>query len=173
MDLKNYIRTIPDFPKQGIMFRDITTLIGNAEGLKLALDKLIEIAKTTEFDAVAGLESRGFVFGTPIAYALNKPFIPIRKKGKLPHNTIEVSYDLEYGSSTLEMHADAVKPGQKILVIDDLIATGGSAKACAQLIEKLGGEVAKFLFVIELIDLKGRETLNGYDVETLTVFEGE
>lgn len=173
MDLKNYIRTIPDFPKQGIMFRDITTLIGNAEGLKLALDQFIEIAKNTEFDAVAGLESRGFIFGTPIAYALNKPFIPIRKKGKLPHNTIEVSYDLEYGSSTLEMHADAVKPGQKILVIDDLIATGGSAKACAQLIEKLGGEVAKFLFVIELIDLKGRDALSSYDVETLTVFEGE
>lgn len=173
MDLKNYIRTIPDFPKQGIMFRDITTLIGNAEGLKLALDQLIEIAKNTEFDAVAGLESRGFIFGAPIAYALNKPFIPIRKKGKLPHNTIEVSYDLEYGSSTLEMHADAVKPGQKVLVIDDLIATGGSANACAQLIEKLGGEVAKFLFVIELIDLKGRDALSSYEVETLTVFEGE
>jgi adenine phosphoribosyltransferase len=173
MDLKNYIRTIPDFPKEGIMFRDITTLIGNAEGFKLALDQLIDIAKNTEFDVVAGLESRGFVFGAPIAYALGKPFIPIRKKGKLPHNTIEVSYDLEYGSSTLEMHVDAIKKGQKVLIIDDLIATGGSAKACAQLIEKLGGEVAKFLFVIELIDLNGREALNGYDVETLTVFEGE
>lgn len=173
MDLKNYIRTIPDFPKEGIMFRDITTLIGNAEGFKLALDQLIDIAKNTEFDVVAGLESRGFVFGAPIAYALGKPFIPIRKKGKLPHNTIEVSYDLEYGSSTLEMHVDAIKKGQKVLIIDDLIATGGSAKACAQLIEKLGGEVAKFLFVIELIDLKGREALNDYKVETLTVFEGE
>ena len=173
MDLKNYIRTIPDFPKEGIMFRDITTLIGNAEGFKLALDQLIDIAKNTEFDAVAGLESRGFIFGAPIAYALGKPFIPIRKKGKLPHNTIEVSYDLEYGSAVLEMHADAIEKGQKVLVIDDLIATGGSAKACAQLIEKLGGEVAKFLFVIELIDLKGREALDGYKVETLTVFEGE
>ncbi len=173
MDLKKYIRTIPDFPKEGIMFRDITTLIGNAEGFKLALDQLIDIAKNTEFDAVAGLESRGFIFGAPIAYALGKPFIPIRKKGKLPHNTIEVSYDLEYGSAVLEMHADAIEKGQKVLVIDDLIATGGSAKACAQLIEQLGGEVAKLLFVIELIDLKGRETLKGYDVETLTVFEGE
>ena len=173
MDLKNYIRTIPDFPKEGIMFRDITTLIGNAEGFKLALDQLIDIAKNTDFDAVAGLESRGFIFGAPIAYALGKPFIPIRKKGKLPHNTIEVSYDLEYGSAVLEMHADAIEKGQKVLVIDDLIATGGSAKACAQLIEKLGGEVAKFLFVIELIDLKGREALDGYKVETLTVFEGE
>ena len=173
MDVKDYIRTIPDFPVKGIMFRDVTTIIGDGEGFKLAIDKMLEALRGVEFDAVAGIESRGFIFGAPIAYMLGKPLVPIRKKGKLPHKTVEESYALEYGTATIEMHEDALKKGDRVVIIDDLIATGGSAKAAVRLCEKLGAEVVKLLFLIELPDLGGRKTLDGYNVESITQFEGE
>ena len=172
-ELKDYIRTIPDFPKEGIMFRDVTTVISDADGFGLAIDDMQSALEGIDFDAVAGIESRGFIFGAPIAYNLGKAFVPIRKKGKLPHKTIEESYALEYGNATIEIHEDAIKPGQKVVLVDDLIATGGSMKAAVNLIEKLGGEVVKILFLIELTDLHGRAVLEGYDVYSSTEFEGE
>ena len=173
MDIKDYIRTIPDFPVPGIQFRDITTVLQDADGLQLAIKELCDRLEGVEFDVIAGVESRGFIFGAPIAYALHKPFIPIRKKGKLPYATVEESYALEYGTATIEMHSDAIRPGQRVVLVDDLIATGGSAGAAARLIEKLGGSVAKMLFLIELPALHGREALAGYDVASVTQFEGE
>ena len=173
MNVKDYIRTIPDFPVKGIMFRDVTTVISDADGFKLAVDEVIKCLDGVEFDAVAGIESRGFIFGAPIAYMLGKPFVPIRKKGKLPHKTVEESYALEYGTATIEMHEDALEKGDRVVIIDDLIATGGSAKAAVRLVEKLGGEVKKLVFLIELPDLRGREALEGYEVATVTQFEGE
>ena len=173
MDVKDYIRTIPDFPKKGIMFRDVTTVLQDADGFKLAIDELIKLLDGVEFDVVVGIESRGFIFGSPIAYALGKPFIPIRKKGKLPFNTVEESYALEYGTATIEIHSDAIKEGQRAIIIDDLIATGGTVKAAARLIEKLGGSVVKAIFLLELPDLHGRETLKDYDVDAVAAFEGE
>ena len=173
MDVKDYIRTIPDFPVKGVMFRDVTTVISDADGLKLAIDELIKCLEGVEFDAIAGIESRGFIFGAPMAYAMNKPFVPIRKKGKLPYHTIEESYALEYGTATIEIHEDALKKGDRVVIVDDLIATGGSAKAAAKLVEKLGASVTKLVFLIELPDLHGREVLKDYDVATVTQFEGE
>ena len=171
--LEEYVRTVPDFPKKGIMFRDITTIMQDAAGLKLAIDEMQKLLDGVEFDVIAGIESRGFIFGMPIAYNLGKPFVPIRKKGKLPAETVEMSYDLEYGSATIEMHKDAIKPGQKVIIIDDLIATGGTIEASAKLIEEVGGVVTKLLFLIELTDLGGRNKLSKYDVSSVLSYSGE
>lgn len=168
-----YVRTIPDYPEPGIMFRDITTLLMQPEGFKLAIDDLMSALEGVDFDVIAGAESRGFIFGTPIAYELGKPFALVRKKGKLPAETVSMDYDLEYGSATIEMHKDAIKPGQKVVLIDDLIATGGTIEAAAKLVEKLGGEVVKILFVMELAGLNGREKLKDYDVYSTLTYPGK
>ena len=160
-ELKEYVRTIPNFPKEGIMFRDVTSVIQDPEGLKLAIDSMQDKIKDLDFDLVMGAESRGFVFGTPIAYNLNKGFVMCRKKGKLPCETISESYALEYGEATLEIHKDSIKPGQKVLIVDDLIATGGTVEAMIKLVEDLGGQVAGIVFLIELVDLHGRDKLKG------------
>ena len=170
--MEDYVTTIPDFPKEGIMFRDITTILSDKDGLKMAVDGLIEKLKGVDFDLVLGSESRGFIFGTPIAYALNKGFILVRKKGKLPRAVYSEEYDLEYGKATLEMHRDAVKKGQKVVIIDDLIATGGTTEAIIKLVEREGGEVVKIGFVMELEGLKGRERLKDYDVFSLISYPG-
>ncbi len=172
-ELDQYIRTIPDFPEPGIMFRDITTMLSDPEGFRMAIDQMQERLSKVDFDVLAGTESRGFIFGTPLAYNMNKPFVLIRKKGKLPAETVEQTYDLEYGTATIEMHKDSVKPGQKVVLVDDLIATGGTIEAAAKLVEKLGGEVVKMMFVIELAGLKGRERLSAYDVDALLTYEGK
>ena len=171
--LEDYIRTIPDFPEPGIMFRDITTVFQDADGLKLAIDSMQEMVADLDYDVIVGAESRGFIYGAALAYNLHKPLILVRKKGKLPWKTIGVDYDLEYGKATLEMHVDAIKPGQKALIVDDLLATGGTAKAIAQLVEQLGGEVVGMLFMIELAGLKGREFLKGYRVDSALIFDGK
>ena len=155
--LEDYVTTIPNFPKEGIMFRDITTILSDKDGLKLAIDGLIEALKNVDFDVVVGSESRGFIFGTPVAYAMNKSFILVRKKGKLPRAVYSEDYALEYGTATLEMHQDAIKKGEKVVIIDDLIATGGTTEAIIKLVEREGGEVVKIGFVMELEGLKGRE----------------
>ncbi len=171
--IEDYIRTIPDFPKPGIMFRDITGVMQDAEGFKLAIDTIDELIKDVEYDVVVAPESRGFIFGTPVAYKNSKAVVPVRKKGKLPGETIEESYELEYGTAVLEIHKDAIKPGQKVVIIDDLIATGGTTEAIIRLVEKLGGEVVRIAFLIELVDLKGREKLKDYDVVSVVTYEGE
>ena len=170
--LEEYVTAIPDFPEKGIIFRDITTILQDEDGLKLAIDGLAERLNGVDFDVIAGPESRGFIFGTPLAYRVGKGFVMIRKKGKLPRETISEEYELEYGKACIEVHKDAIKPGQKVVLVDDLIATGGSAAASIRLIERLGGKVVKVLFVIELKGLKGREKLKGYDVESLISYEG-
>ena len=172
-DLKSLIRTIEDFPKPGIHFRDITTLINDAEGFKQTIDELIAKVDGYQIDAILGAESRGFIFGAPMAYALGKPFVPIRKAGKLPGETVCESYDLEYGSASIEIHADALKPGMKVVIIDDLLATGGTLAASIKLVEKLGVKVEKILCVIELPDLKGRDSIKGYDFDSLVCFDGD
>ena len=174
MDLKKHIRSIPDYPKKGILFRDITTLIKNSEAFKYTNDKIVEKAKKIEFDKVAAIESRGFVFASTISYLLNKPFILLRKKNKLPADVHSVDFELEYGKATIEVHKDSIKKNEKILVIDDLIATGGTAEAAAKLIEISGGEVAGFIFVINLFDLPGNNLLKkkGYKTESLIEFPG-
>ena len=171
--IDDYITSIPDFPQPGIIFRDITSVIQDAEGLKLAIDEYVKLLDGVDFDVLVAAESRGFIFGAPIAYLLNKPLILVRKKGKLPRETIEESYELEYGSATVEMHTDAIKPGQKAVIIDDLIATGGTVEASARLVERLGGEVVKMIFLIELAGLKGRERLAKYDVAAVLTYEGK
>ena len=171
--LEEYVLSIPDFPEPGIIFRDITTVIQDPEGLKLAIDGLVNLVKDLDFDLVIGPESRGFIFGVPVAYLLNKGFVPVRKKGKLPRETVSRKYDLEYGQAEIEIHKDAIRPGQKVVIVDDLIATGGSAEAAAKLVEELGGEVVRMVFVMELAGLKGRKKLDGYDVESLIVYEGK
>ena len=171
--IEEYVRSIPDFPEPGIIFRDITSVLQDAEGLKLAVDSMIGLLDGVDFDVIAGTESRGFMFGMPIAYALGKSFIPIRKKGKLPCETVSAEYDLEYGSATVEMHKDAILPGQKVVLVDDLIATGGTIEASIRLVEELGGEVAKIIFLMELAGLKGRERLAGYDVASVITYEGK
>ena len=173
MDVKDYIRTIPDFPQKGVMFRDVTTVLQDAHGLELAVDALAGLLDGVEFDVLVGIESRGFLFGAPIAYKLKRPFVPVRKKGKLPFNTVEEKYSLEYGSAVIEMHSDAIKPGQRAVIIDDLIATGGTVRAAARLVERLGGTVAKAIFLIELPALGGRENLKEYEVESVVQFDGE
>ena len=171
--LEEYVVTIPDFPEPGIMFRDITSVIQDPDGLKLSIDGLVDLLKGVDFDLVVGPESRGFIFGVPVAYLTGKGFIPVRKKGKLPRETVSQKYDLEYGQAEIEIHKDAIKPGQKVVVVDDLIATGGSAEAAAKLVEKLGGQVVKMVFVMELAGLEGRKKLEGYDVDSLIVYPGK
>jgi adenine phosphoribosyltransferase len=171
--LEEYVRSIPDFPEPGVIFRDVTSILQDADGLKLAIDSLQDLLKDVDFDVIVGTESRGFIFGVPVAYNLHKPFVPVRKKGKLPCETVEISYDLEYGSATIEMHKDAIRPGQKVVLVDDLIATGGTIEACAKMVESLGGEVVKIIFVMELAGLHGRERLSGYDVASVIRYEGK
>ena len=171
--LEEYVRSIPDFPEKGIIFRDVTSVLQDAEGLHLAVDTMQDLVKDLEFDVVAGPESRGFIFGTPIAYNMRKPFVLIRKKGKLPCETVEISYDLEYGQATIEMHKDSVKPGQKVLIVDDLIATGGTTEAMIKLVEQLGGEVVGVVVLIELKGLNGREKIKGYRLDSAICYEGK
>ncbi len=171
--IEEYVRSIPDFPEPGIIFRDITSILQDADGLHLAIDLMQEKLKGVDFDVVVGAESRGFIFGTPIAYNLHKPFVLVRKKGKLPCETISREYELEYGTAAIEMHRDAIRPGQKVVIVDDLIATGGTIEAAIKLVEELGGEVVKVLFLMELAGLKGREKLAGYEVESVICYEGK
>ncbi|MCR5419342.1 MAG: adenine phosphoribosyltransferase [Lachnospiraceae bacterium] len=171
--MEDYVRAIPDFPEPGIIFRDVTSVLMDPDGLALAIDSMKEKLEGVDFDVVVGTESRGFMFGVPIAYEMHKAFVPVRKKGKLPMETIEQSYDLEYGSATVEMHTDSIKPGQKVVVVDDLIATGGTIEASIKMIERLGGEVVKVVFLMELAGLKGRDKLQGYDVDSVIIYEGK
>ncbi len=171
--LEEYVKSIPDFPEKGIIFRDVTSVIQDPDGLALAIDSMKEKLDGVDFDVIAGTESRGFIFGVPIAYAFHKGFVPIRKKGKLPRETISQSYDLEYGSAAIEMNKDAIRPGDKVVLVDDLIATGGTIEASIRMIEALGGEVVKVVFLMELAGLKGRERLKGYDVESVITYEGK
>ncbi|MDO4632630.1 MAG: adenine phosphoribosyltransferase [Eubacteriales bacterium] len=171
--IEEYVRSIPDFPEPGIIFRDVTSVLQDADGLQLAIDKMQALIDKDEVDVIAGTESRGFIFGAPIAYNLHKPFVLIRKKGKLPCETISEKYDLEYGSAEIEMHKDAIRPGQRVVIIDDLLATGGTVEACNKLVKQLGGVVAKNVFLIELAGLKGREKLADYDVESVICYEGK
>ena len=171
--LKEYVTDISDFPKEGILFHDITSVIQSSEGLKLAVEGLLESVKELEFDSIAGIETRGFIFGAILAEGLGKGLVLVRKKGKLPRKTISESYALEYGTEKIEIHIDAVKPGEKVLIVDDLIATGGTVKAAANLIERLGGEVAGAVFLIELVGLNGREKLKNYPVRSVIIYEGK
>ena len=166
-DLAASIRDIPDFPKPGILFKDITTLLKDGDSFKGAVDGLIERIGKRDVDVVVGMESRGFIFGAPIAYNLGVGFVPVRKLGKLPADVVSVEYDLEYGSATLEMHKDAIKPGAKVLIIDDLLATGGTVAGTIELVKQLKGEIVALAFLIELVALKGRDKLAGYDIVTL------
>ena len=171
--LEEYVRSIPDFPEKGIIFRDVTSVLQDADGLQLAIDTMQDLIKDIDYDVVVGAESRGFIFGAPIAYNKHKPFVLIRKKGKLPCETIEETYDLEYGTATIQIHKDAIRPGQKVLIVDDLIATGGTTEAMIHLVERLGGEVAGLVFLMELAGLKGRERLAGYRMESAIIYEGK
>lgn len=171
--IEDYVRTIPDFPEPGIMFRDITTVLQDADGFHLAIDELNKLLDGLEFDAIVGAESRGFILGAPLAYEQHKPFILVRKKGKLPCETISQEYELEYGTATIEMHKDAITPGQKVVIVDDLIATGGTLEASAKLVEALGGEVVKIICLMELAGLKGRDKLTKYNVESVITYEGK
>ncbi|MCM1188075.1 MAG: adenine phosphoribosyltransferase [bacterium] len=171
--LEEYVLSIPDFPEEGIIFRDVTSVLQDAEGLRLAIDTMQEKINDLDFDVVVGPESRGFIFGTPIAYNNKKPFVLIRKAGKLPRETVSVSYDLEYGQATIEMHKDSIRPGQKVLIVDDLIATGGTTEAMVRLIESLGGEVVGIVVLIELAGLKGREKLQNYRLEAAITYPGK
>ena len=170
--VEEYVRSIPDFPEKGIIFRDVTSILQDADGLQLAIDEIDKCLDGAEYDVVVGPESRGFIFGVPIAYKNHKSFVPVRKKGKLPCETISCDYDLEYGKATVEIHKDAIKPCQKVVIIDDLIATGGTTEAIIKLIEELGGEVVKIVFLMELKGLKGREKLKGYNVDAVIQYEG-
>ena len=171
--LEEYVKSIPDFPEKGIIFRDVTSVLQDAEGLHLAIDQMQEKLEGVDFDVVLGPESRGFIFGVPIAYNMHKAFVPVRKKGKLPRATISQTYDLEYGTATIEIHKDAIQPGQKVVIIDDLIATGGTTEAIIKMVEELGGKVVKIVFLMELAGLKGREHLKGYDVDSAIIYEGK
>ena len=171
--LEEYVRSIPDFPEPGIIFRDVTSILQDADGLQLAVDSLRAMVKDLDYDVVVGPESRGFIFGVPVAYAEHKSFVPVRKKGKLPCETISAEYELEYGTAEIEIHKDAIRPGQKVVIVDDLIATGGTTVAIIKLIEQLGGQVIKICFVMELAGLKGREKLKDYAVDSAIVYEGK
>ncbi len=171
--VEDYVRSIPDFPEPGIIFRDITTILQDPDGLQLAVDGLIRMLDGLDYDVVVGPESRGFIFGVPVAYAQHKGFVPVRKKGKLPCETISAEYELEYGTAELEIHKDAIKPGQKVVIVDDLMATGGTMEAIISLVEQLGGQVVKICFVMELAGLKGRDRLSRYSVDSLVVYEGK
>ena len=171
--IEEYVKSIPDFPEKGIIFRDVTSVLQDADGLHLAIDEMQKFLEGVEFDVIAGTESRGFIFGVPIAYNLHKAFVPVRKKGKLPRETVSAEYELEYGKAEIEMHKDAIQPGQKVVLVDDLIATGGTIEAAARLVEELGSEVVKIIFLMELEGLKGREKLKSYDVESVIHYEGK
>ncbi|QOV20848.1 adenine phosphoribosyltransferase [Blautia liquoris] len=171
--LEDYVLSIPDFPEPGVIFRDVTSILQDADGLKLAIDELQNLLEGVDFDVIVGTESRGFIFGVPIAYNLHKPFVPIRKKGKLPRETISRTYNLEYGTATIEMHKDDIKPGQRVVLVDDLIATGGTIEACAKMVEQQGAKVEKIIFLMELAGLKGRDKLKGYDVASVIRYEGK
>lgn len=170
--IEDYVISIPDFPEPGVIFRDVTGILEDADGLQLAVDLMQERIKDVDFDIIVGPESRGFIFGVPLAYNLHKPFIPVRKAGKLPRETVAVEYALEYGTGILEIHKESIKPGQRVVVIDDLIATGGTNQGIIKLIEELGGVVIKAVFLMELKGLNGREKLKGYDVESIIQYEG-
>ena len=171
--IEEYVRSIPDFPEPGIIFRDVTSILQDPDGLKLSIDLIQEKLEGLDFDVIAGTESRGFIFGVPVAYNMHKAFVPVRKKGKLPCEAVSREYALEYGTAAIEIHKDAIKPGQKVVVIDDLIATGGTIEAAVKLIEELGGDVVKVVFLMELAGLKGRERLKDYDVESVICYEGK
>lgn len=171
--LEEYVRSIPDFPEEGIIFRDVTSVLQDKDSLKMAIDEIQKELEGVDFDLVLGPESRGFIFGVPVAYNMNKGFIPVRKKGKLPCETVEMEYDLEYGTAVIEMHKDAIKSGQKVVIIDDLIATGGTIEAITKLVESLGGEVVKIVFLMELEGLKGRDKLKDYDIASVIHYEGK
>ncbi len=171
--IEEYVRSIVDFPEPGIIFRDVTSILEDADGLHLAIDLMQEKLKGLDFDIVVGPESRGFIFGVPIAYNLHKSFVPVRKKGKLPCETISMEYDLEYGSAIIEMHKDSIKPGQRVVIIDDLMATGGTIEAIIKMVESLGGVVVKTVFLMELQGLEGRKKLEGYDVDTVIAYPGK
>ncbi len=171
--VEEYVRSIPDFPEEGIIFRDVTSVLQDADGLHLAIDGIQEMLEGVEFDVVVGPESRGFIFGVPIAYNMHKAFVPVRKKGKLPCETISMEYDLEYGSAVIEMHKDSIQPGQKVVIIDDLMATGGTIEAIIKLVESLGGEVVKICFLMELKGLNGRAKIAGYEVGSVIEYEGK
>ncbi|KZE97598.1 Adenine phosphoribosyltransferase [Geobacillus stearothermophilus] len=170
MDLKQYITIVPDFPKPGILFKDITTLMDNGKAYKYAIDQIVQYAREKQIDIVVGPEARGFIIGCPVAYALGVGFAPVRKEGKLPREVVRVEYGLEYGTDVLTMHKDAIKPGQRVLITDDLLATGGTMRATIDLVEQLGGVVAGLAFLIELTELGGRKKLEGYDILTLMQF---
>ncbi|MDY6853484.1 MAG: adenine phosphoribosyltransferase [Thermodesulfobacteriota bacterium] len=173
MDLKEKIRAVPNWPIEGVMFRDITTLMQDPDAFRHACDELYNRYKDMNIDKVVGIDARGFIFGAVLAYKLNTGFIPVRKKGKLPYRTISEEYTLEYGKNVVEMHEDAIKKGERVLIVDDLIATGGTICAAIKLAEKLGAEIVECAFLIELPDLKGREKIKGYNIFVLTEFEGE
>lgn len=171
MDLRSKIRIIDGFPKEGISFKDVSTLIEDGKALRYTIDKIAESLKEKNIDVIVGPEARGFIFGVPVAYALGVGFVPVRKKGKLPYETIKIEYQLEYGTDCLEIHKDAIKPGQRVAIIDDLLATGGTIQSVAKLVELVGGEVASMDFVIELTELKGRDKLTQYDVNSLVQYD--
>lgn len=171
--LEEYVRSIPDFPEKGVIFRDVTSVLQDAEGLHLAIETMQDLVKDLDVDVIAGPESRGFIFGTPIAYNMHKPFVLIRKKGKLPCETVSVDYALEYGTATIEMHRDSIGPGQKVLIVDDLIATGGTTKAMIDLVESLGGEVVGVVVLMELAGLEGRKKIEGYRLDSAIVYPGK
>ncbi|MBE5989469.1 adenine phosphoribosyltransferase [Lacrimispora xylanisolvens] len=171
--LEDYVTSIPDFPEAGIVFRDVTTILEDPDGLSMAVDGVRQMLEGVEYDSVIGPESRGFIFGVPVAYAEHKGFIPVRKKGKLPREVLSADYELEYGKATVEIHKDSIKPGQKVVIIDDLIATGGTIEAIIKLVEELGGEVVKICFIMELAGLNGRDRLKGYDVDAMIIYEGK
>ena len=171
--VEDYVVSIPDFPEKGIIFRDVTSVIQDKDGLQLAIDEMQALLDGVEFDVILGAESRGFIFGMPIAYNLKKGFVPVRKKGKLPRETVSAKYELEYGIAEIEIHKDAIVPGQKVVIVDDLIATGGTIEATAKLVKELGGEVVKIIFLMELAGLNGREKLKEYDVASVICYEGK
>ena len=171
--LEEYVRSIPDFPEEGIIFRDVTSVLQDADGLHLAIDTMNDLIKDADFDVVVGPESRGFIFGTPIAYINKKPFVLIRKKGKLPCETVSKDYALEYGTATIEMHKDSIQPGQKVMIVDDLIATGGTTEAMIELVESLGGKVVGVVVMMELAGLNGREKLHGVPLYSAITYEGK
>ena len=170
--LEENVRSIPDFPEEGIIFRDVTSVLQDADGLHLAIDTMQDLVKDLDVDVIAGPESRGFIFGTPIAYNMHKPFVLIRKKGKLPCETVSIDYALEYGTATIEMHKDSIKPGQRVLIVDDLIATGGTTKAMIDLVESLGGKVVGIVVLMELAGLEGRKKIEGYRLDSAIVYPG-
>jgi len=170
LDLRTLIRDIPDFPKKGILFKDITTLLKDAPAFKQAIDELTDLVRAYQPEVVIGMESRGFIFAAPIAYLLGAGFVPVRKLGKLPGDVISTEYDLEYGTNTLELHRDAVAPGQRVLIVDDLLATGGTVSATIELVERLAGKVVAVAFLVELLDLRGRDRLEAYDVLSVIRF---